>query len=160
MSSPKSSIITSVNEHDVQATSEPATTTMQQAPETLTRAASATPSLSSGSHHRPRESHSGSQENDATESSAAPPPRLRLKYHVSRTHTNNLPIYKDSKAHGTLKLTLVRKITGDAHALKKDLIELLGVSPKDAAVVPPANYIKIKGVHDYRIQQHLLAQGF
>jgi large subunit ribosomal protein L49 len=104
-----------------------------------------------------------STQSQYSETGTAPtpsPPRLQLSYHVSRSHTNNLPIYRDFKGHGSLKLTLIRKISGDANALKKDLIEYLRIDPKHAAVVQPANHIKIKGQYTGSVQKFLLEKGF
>ena len=44
-----------------------------------------------------------------------------LPYFVTRTRSNELPVYTDFKRGGNLKLTLVRKVSGDAERLRDQL---------------------------------------
>jgi large subunit ribosomal protein L49 len=92
----------------------------------------------------------------ATPSSQSP----LLTYHVSRTPTNNLPVYTDYKGHGTLKLTMVRKIAGDVHALRRELEKELGLDSKTCRVTQPAGHVVMKGNHKAKILQFLMAKGF
>jgi large subunit ribosomal protein L49 len=51
------------------------------------------------------------------------PPR----YHVSLSASGNYPVYTDYKRGGNLRITTVRKITGDVTALKNELRLFLGL---------------------------------
>jgi large subunit ribosomal protein L49 len=86
----------------------------------------------------------------------------KLPYHVSRTPTNNLPIYSDIKAGKTLKLTRIRKITGDVQALKNEIIQALKLDPEreKAEVNPLTGHIVIKGRHTRSLQKFLTEKGF
>lgn len=59
-----------------------------------------------------------------------PPPR----YHVSRSNSNNMPVYTDYKRGGNLRITRVRKITGDLSALRDELREYLQKEEKEVTV--------------------------
>jgi large subunit ribosomal protein L49 len=88
------------------------------------------------------------------------PIRLTLRYHVSRTPTNNLPVYSEFKAHRTLKLTIVKKIAGDSHALRDDLEKELGLNNKTCFVKHPTGHVVLKGVHKPKILEFLQQRGF
>lgn len=62
-------------------------------------------------------------------------------YFVARSPSNNLPIYEDKK---TGPRTLLRKIEGDAHALKLELMRQLQMDDDKVAVNPRTNHIRIK----------------
>jgi large subunit ribosomal protein L49 len=81
---------------------------------------------------------------------------------VSRTPTNNLPIYSDIKAGKTLKQTRIRKITGDVQALKNEIIKVLELDPEreKAEVNTLTGHILIKGWHTRRLQKFLTEKGF
>ncbi|KAJ4365923.1 54S ribosomal protein img2, mitochondrial [Neocucurbitaria cava] len=70
-----------------------------------------------------------------------PPP----KYHVSRSATKNLPIYTDYKRGGNLRLTTVRKITGDASALRDELRVLLNKREGEVSVNGLTGHVVVKG---------------
>jgi large subunit ribosomal protein L49 len=81
---------------------------------------------------------------------------------VSRSSTNHLPVYCNNKAGKTLKETRIRKITGDAYALKNEIVKALELDPvREKAEVNPLNgHILIKGRHTRSIQKFLLEKGF
>ncbi|KAF2666567.1 hypothetical protein BT63DRAFT_403763 [Microthyrium microscopicum] len=83
-----------------------------------------------------------------------------LPYHVSRSHRNGFPIYYDYKGNRTLHQTIVRKITGDAVALKNDLIEHLQIDKKLAHVKQPTNQVVIKGQYKTQITEFLQLKRF
>ncbi|OCL11944.1 hypothetical protein AOQ84DRAFT_228547 [Glonium stellatum] len=85
---------------------------------------------------------------NATASASTPPPAPaalpRLKYHVARTPSNQLPVYQDSKRGGNLHQTLIRKITGDARVLSDDIRQHLGLRDKDVVVNPVTGHVVVK----------------
>lgn len=84
----------------------------------------------------------------------------KLPYHVSRTVSNSLPVYSEFKGNRSLRLTVVRKIAGDAVVLKNDLVQALGIDPKDAKVTQPAKHIWIKGRYNQEVMDYLLSKQF
>jgi large subunit ribosomal protein L49 len=67
-----------------------------------------------------------------TSSQSSPSPRLSsiprpLPYAISRTPSQQLPIYQLSKSGGNKHLTRIRKIEGDLSQLKTDIRAALGV---------------------------------
>ena len=85
--------------------------------------------------------------------SAAPSPAAQARqdggrrekpYFVGRTHSNNLPVFHDTKAGGNQKWTLVKKGQGDVPALADHLRAALEL-PRDTVKVNPVNnHIMIK----------------
>jgi large subunit ribosomal protein L49 len=88
-------------------------------------------------------------------SSATPKP-----YHVERTKSNNFPVYADYKSHRTLKLTMVRRITGDAHSLCRELASELGLEKGKYSVKHPANIVVLKGKFKTKVVEFLRNKGF
>ncbi|ROV91892.1 hypothetical protein VMCG_09199 [Cytospora schulzeri] len=87
------------------------------------------------------------------------PPR-QLTYLVERTASRNLSVYNDTRSGGSRKETVIKKIVGDIHALKNEIITELGF-PKDTVKINPVTgHIKIKGFHEDKVQKWLLARGF
>ncbi|KAK9365394.1 mitochondrial large subunit ribosomal protein-domain-containing protein [Lipomyces kononenkoae] len=71
-------------------------------------------------------------------------------YFVERTSAGNIPVYREFKNGGNLVVTIVKGITGDAHALKKDIQTALGLPLDRIAVNPVTRHIAIKG--DYFVR--------
>lgn len=65
-------------------------------------------------------------------------------YAVSRTPTQGLPVYQLAKSGGNLKLTKVRKLSGDIEVLRKELEETLTPKPQYVQINPLTNHIMIK----------------
>jgi large subunit ribosomal protein L49 len=70
-----------------------------------------------------------------------------LPYAVSRTPTQGLPVYQLAKSGGNLKLTKVRKLSGDIEILRKELEETLTPKPQYVQINPLTNHIMIKVGH-------------
>ena len=85
---------------------------------------------------------------NATVPTSTPQPALsalpQLRFHVARTPSNQLPVYQDSKRGGNLHQTLIRKISGDARALREDIREHLGLQDKDVVVNPVTGHVVVK----------------
>ncbi|KZZ86756.1 Ribosomal protein L49/IMG2 [Ascosphaera apis ARSEF 7405] len=89
-------------------------------------------------------------------------PLTNLPYFVRRTASNQLPVYTDTKAGGTLQQTKVQKIEGNVEALKEQLACELGIEPKsgDIAVNHLTGHVVVKGWRRPQIQKFLLERGF
>ncbi|KAK9494137.1 mitochondrial large subunit ribosomal protein-domain-containing protein [Lipomyces doorenjongii] len=103
----------------------------------------------------PREPELPSQPNDGSsplkfEYSPSGPDTTHGFYFVERTSAGNLPVYKELKNGGNLVITIVKGITGDAHALKKDIQAALGLTSERIAVNPVTRHIAMKG--DYFVR--------
>ncbi|KAI9499230.1 mitochondrial ribosomal protein subunit Img2 [Zychaea mexicana] len=82
-------------------------------------------------------------------------------YFISRTANKGLPVYTDFKNGGTQQLTIIRRVEGDAEALKNEIVELFPEAPKNFARVNPVNnQVILKGVHMNEIKQWLVEKGF
>jgi large subunit ribosomal protein L49 len=84
----------------------------------------------------------------------------RLPYHVERTKSNNFPVYADFKSHRMLKLTMVRRVTGDAHRLCNDLAGELSLEKGKYSVKHPSNIIVLKGRFKNKVIEFLRNKGF
>ena len=85
----------------------------------------------------------------------------QLPYFISRTSNKGLPVYTEFKNGGTQHLTIIRRIEGDAEALKNEVLELFPEAPKNFARVNPVNnQVILKGIHMNEIKQWLVEKGF
>ena len=98
---------------------------------------------------------------------ATPPPSAAadpsaLPYFIQRVRpSGQLPIYHDVKAGNTLRQTRIRKIAGDAHALRRELQAFLGIQKdKDCAVSAVTGHIVLKGHWRSEVDRFLVAKGF
>jgi large subunit ribosomal protein L49 len=102
--------------------------------------------------------------NSTSSSTQEPPPASstpeKLPYHVERTKSNNFPVYADYKSHGMSKLTMVRKITGDANSLCRELASELGLEKGKYSVKHPANIVVLKGKFKNKVVDFLRNKGF
>ncbi|KAI8381332.1 ribosomal protein L49/IMG2 [Radiomyces spectabilis] len=82
-------------------------------------------------------------------------------YFVSRTANKGLPVYSEFKNGGTQQLTIIRRIEGNAEALKNEILPLFPDAPKDHIRINPTNnHIIIKGVYVNEIKEWLVNKGF
>ena len=81
-------------------------------------------------------------------------------YHVERTRSNNFPVYSEYKSHRTQKLTLVRRVTGDAHTLCRELAGEFNLEKGKYSVKHPANIVVLKGKFKKRVVDFLRNKGF
>lgn len=103
-----------------------------------------------------------SQATSVIPETATPADITKFPYYIQRIRpSGQLPIYTDLKAMGTLKQTRIRKISGDVHALKRELKEFLGIQKeKDCAVNPVTGHIILKGHWKSEVDGFLVAKGF
>jgi len=69
---------------------------------------------------------------------------VSLPYHIHRTPSQQLPVYKLAKRGGSLKQTRLRKIEGDVKALRGDLMEALGLGEGEVKVNQLTGHVLIK----------------
>lgn len=87
-----------------------------------------------------------------TEAQGAPTPtetqettaQTRPPYFVSRTPSQNLPVYHLAKRGGNYKLTVVKKIEGNKQALRQSLAEALGIDDMLVKVKVPTGHVEVK----------------
>ncbi|KAF2085333.1 hypothetical protein K490DRAFT_14403, partial [Saccharata proteae CBS 121410] len=84
----------------------------------------------------------------------------KLPYHVLRTPSRKLPVYKLAKAGGNLQQTKLRKIVGDTRALRDDLKAFLRVADKDIAINSVTGHIVVKGWYKPQIERFLEERKF
>ncbi|KAJ6018962.1 hypothetical protein N7522_001029 [Penicillium canescens] len=96
----------------------------------------------------------------------SPPLKLdNLPYFVRRSASNKLPVYTDTKAGGTKKLTKIQKTEGDLDQLRNDLACALGVvdghKPNpDVAINRLTGHIVVKGWRKPEILKFLEERKF
>jgi large subunit ribosomal protein L49 len=83
-----------------------------------------------------------------------------LPYHVSRTPSNKLPVYTDTRNGNTRKETIVRKIAGDPRPLRDAIKELLQVDVDRVWVGKVTGHVYVKGHHKPAIEKFLAEKGF
>ncbi|KAF9955057.1 hypothetical protein BGZ72_004086 [Mortierella alpina] len=93
----------------------------------------------------------------ASTAAAAKSPLPRT-YFVERTKAGQLPVYSEFKNAGTRPLTIIRKIQGNATALKTDL--LTTYPGAEVRVNERSNQVILKGLVMDDVRQWLTAKGF
>ncbi|KAI4747221.1 hypothetical protein E4T50_02467 [Aureobasidium sp. EXF-12298] len=83
-----------------------------------------------------------------------------LPYFVTRTPSNELPIYTLRKRGGNMRLTRVKKIDGSIDVLRDALQIELGVPEAECVINRLTNHVMIKGWHKPRIEAFLKARNF
>ncbi|KAK5125221.1 hypothetical protein LTR85_000897 [Meristemomyces frigidus] len=83
-----------------------------------------------------------------------------LPYFVTRTPSNELPIYTLRKRGGNLKMTRVKKIDGKVDTLRDELRGVLGLQEKDCQVNPVTRHVVLKGHHKPEIEKFLRERMF
>lgn len=73
-----------------------------------------------------------------------PEPRGPPPFVITRTASQNLPVYPLSKRGGNKKLTLIRKLEGDRNVLAQWLAEDLGLDKKKVRVKAPTNHVELE----------------
>ncbi|KAG0090398.1 hypothetical protein BGZ93_009428 [Podila epicladia] len=83
---------------------------------------------------------------------------LPKAYFVERTKAGQLPVYSEYKNAGTRTLTIIRKIQGNATALKTDI--LTTYPGAEVRVNERSNQVILKGLVMDDVRQWLTAKGF
>jgi hypothetical protein len=63
---------------------------------------------------------------------------------VTRTPSRNLAVYQDAKRGGNYKLTLVKKVWGDTHALRMHLVQDLALPRREVTINQVTGHISIR----------------
>ncbi|KAG0254734.1 hypothetical protein BG011_005544 [Mortierella polycephala] len=85
-------------------------------------------------------------------------PSLPRAYFVERTKSGQLPVYSEFKNAGNRPLTVIRKIQGNATALKTDLLSTY--PDADVCINERSNQIVLKGLVMDDVRQWLSIKGF
>lgn len=72
------------------------------------------------------------------------PVTIQLNYLVERTRSGELPVYQEKKAGGTKKLTVIRKVQGNAQDLKTHILNDFEFKKNDVNVNPVTGHLEIK----------------
>jgi len=90
------------------------------------------------------------------ESESAP----NLQYYVTRTPSQNFPIYLEKKRGGNLHQTRLKGIDGSPEVLRDALEKELRLKPKDCLVNATNGHIVMKGWYKPQIEAFLKARRF
>ncbi|KAK0724469.1 mitochondrial large subunit ribosomal protein-domain-containing protein [Lasiosphaeris hirsuta] len=82
------------------------------------------------------------------------------RWHVSRTPSNQLPVYELAKRGGNYKLTQIKKVEGDKAAFKETLARDLGLDIKKVILKVPTGHVEVRGSVRKQVNEWLAAQGF
>lgn len=83
-----------------------------------------------------------------------------LPYFVTRTPSNELPVYTLAKRGGNLKLTRVRKIDGKTESLRDELRTALGLREEEGWINRITGQIMLKGWWKGEVVQFLRERRF
>ncbi|KAK1579996.1 uncharacterized protein LY79DRAFT_563013 [Colletotrichum navitas] len=92
---------------------------------------------------------SASTTTTATQTSAARP------YIIGLTAGNQYPVYARTKAAGSSKFTLVKKIEGNKKAFAQDLSREAGFPADEVKLNPVTGHVQIKGFHVEKVKAWL-----
>ncbi len=87
-------------------------------------------------------------------------PACSLAFHIGRTPSANLPVYRSVRAGGTRVVTRIQRVTGDASALCSSLVRNAGIPAERVAVRPHSGNVECNGDYTEAVRQHLLRLGF
>ena len=71
-----------------------------------------------------------------------------------------MPVYTDYKRGGNLHTTTIRKVTGDATALRDELRVYLNKMEGEVRVNSLTNHVILKGHHKPEVEEFLRNRGF
>ncbi|KAF2743660.1 hypothetical protein M011DRAFT_461502 [Sporormia fimetaria CBS 119925] len=81
------------------------------------------------------------------------------KYLVTRSANKNFPVYTDFKRGGNLKLTIVRKVSGDLAALRNELKIYLNKKEDEVFLNDLTKQVIVKGHHVPEVTKFLQSRG-
>ncbi|KAF6808598.1 hypothetical protein CSOJ01_07453 [Colletotrichum sojae] len=80
------------------------------------------------------------------------------RYSIGLTVGNSYPVYNTSKAAGSTKITVVKKVEGDPRGLVSDLVRGLKFPQEEVKINPRTKHVVVKGHHGEKIKQWLISQ--
>ncbi|KAF3917029.1 hypothetical protein ABW21_db0205768 [Orbilia brochopaga] len=109
-----------------------------------------------------------SQTPETSISSATAPARspslsssANLPYQIPLTKNGNFPVFQQHRAKtGVVTWTTIRRVKGDASALKADLAEHLKIQPSQIRIRDPAMHVQVWGKKLDVVKDFLRAKGF
>ena len=81
---------------------------------------------------------------------------LALPFQITRTHTNNLPVYTEYKDMRNTKKTIIRLVSGDIEEFKKELSKIVS----NSHIELKTGKVIISGLHKEKITLWLRRLGF
>ncbi|KAF6807792.1 mitochondrial large ribosomal subunit l49 [Colletotrichum musicola] len=85
-------------------------------------------------------------------------PLVSAPYSIGLTVSNSYPVYNTCKAAGSTKITVVKKVEGDARGLVSDLVRGLKFPQEEVKINPRTKHVVVKGHHGEKIKQWLISQ--
>ncbi|KAL0765140.1 hypothetical protein CaCOL14_012399 [Colletotrichum acutatum] len=76
-------------------------------------------------------------------------------YVVSLTPSNQFPVYARTKAAGSSKFTIVKKIEGNKKAFAQDLAREAGFAEAEVKLNPITGQVQVKGFHVEKVKEWL-----
>ncbi|KAK1499418.1 hypothetical protein CCUS01_00142 [Colletotrichum cuscutae] len=76
-------------------------------------------------------------------------------YVVSLTPSNQFPVYARTKAAGSSKFTIVKKIEGNKKAFAQDLAREAGFAEAEVKLNPITGHVQVKGFHVEKVKEWL-----
>ena len=86
-------------------------------------------------------------------------PIPQLPFHITRSRTNNIPVYVNVKGGGNKLVTSIRKVRGDLKELEKCVRNRIG-DEKHYQINELTNQLKVKGDYRAEISRMLKELGF
>jgi large subunit ribosomal protein L49 len=83
-----------------------------------------------------------------------------MRYFVHRTVSRALPVYTDYRNGRTRRLTIIRKVDGDAQQLRADLIKELEIPQEHVTVNKLNGHVTVKGIVARDVTEWLSGKGF
>ena len=81
---------------------------------------------------------------------------LSLPFQISRTHTNNLPVYTEYKDMHNVKKTIVRLVSGDINEFRNELSKIVS----NSKIEIKTGKVIVSGLHKEKITLWLRRLGF
>ncbi|WQF85358.1 Putative large ribosomal subunit protein mL49 [Colletotrichum destructivum] len=88
-------------------------------------------------------------------STTSAPAAAARPYVIGLTAGNQFPVYPSTKAAGSSKFTVVKKIEGNKKAFAQDLAREAGFPAEDVKLNPVTGHVQIKGFHVDKVKQWL-----
>ncbi|KAJ0299718.1 hypothetical protein COL5a_005077 [Colletotrichum fioriniae] len=96
-----------------------------------------------------------SSTNAAETTTTSSPNTTARPYVVSLTPSNQFPVYARTKAAGSSKFTIVKKIEGNKKAFAQDLAREAGFAEAEVKLNPITGHVQVKGFHVEKVKEWL-----
>ncbi|KAL2875044.1 54S ribosomal protein img2, mitochondrial [Colletotrichum sp. CLE4] len=92
----------------------------------------------------------------AKTTTTTPPKTTARPYVISLTPSNQFPVYARTKAAGSSKFTIVKKIEGNKKAFAQDLAREAGFAEEEVKLNPITGHVQVKGFHVEKVKEWLI----